>query len=169
MRFVAIVMQVYSVSVSPFFGLQTPGPSPQLRGDLSINFSCSPANTHHLIEAAVNEVHRLQACSFPPPPNPSTPHLMSTCCCNVAQSLLKSLLVPHVSYILYAHYPSHSQQTSQNHPYHISKKQIPNQENDPMQQQPCDGHSVHQLNPPLARIELVNQLTNGFENGVVQL
>ncbi|DBA85638.1 TPA: hypothetical protein ACH3X1_005214 [Trebouxia sp. C0004] len=52
--------KVYSVSVSPFFGVQAPGPSPQLRGDLGINFSCSPANTHHLIEAAVNEVHRLQ-------------------------------------------------------------------------------------------------------------
>ncbi len=65
----AVVMQVYSVSVSPFFGVQAPGPSPQLHGDLGINFSCSPANTHHLIEAAVNEVHRLQACSFPPPPS----------------------------------------------------------------------------------------------------
>ncbi|KAA6421450.1 MAG: chloroplast processing enzyme, partial [Trebouxia sp. A1-2] len=47
--------KVYSVSVSPFFGVQAPGPSPQLCGDLGINFSCSPANTHHLIEAAVNE------------------------------------------------------------------------------------------------------------------
>ncbi|KAL3146657.1 hypothetical protein ABBQ32_000885 [Trebouxia sp. C0010 RCD-2024] len=52
--------KVYSVSVSPFFGVQAPGPSPQLHGDLGINFSCSPANTHHLIDAAVSEVHRLQ-------------------------------------------------------------------------------------------------------------
>ncbi len=73
-------MQVYSVSVSPFFGVQAPGPSHQLRGDLGINFSCSPANTHHLIEAAVDEVHRLQACSpltpYPPPPHLS-PHAVA--------------------------------------------------------------------------------------------
>ena len=60
-------LQVYSVSVSPFFGVQAPGPTPQLHGDLGINFSCSPANTHHLIDAAVSEVHRLQV---PPPPFP---------------------------------------------------------------------------------------------------
>lgn len=52
--------QVYNVSVSPFFGVQAPGPSPRMYGDLGINFSCSPANTHHLIEAAVAEVARLQ-------------------------------------------------------------------------------------------------------------
>ena len=62
-------LQVYSVSVSPFFGAQAPGPSPQLHGDLGINFSCSPANTHHLINAAVSEVHRLQV--TPPPPSPA--------------------------------------------------------------------------------------------------
>ena len=57
-----VEVQVYSVQVSPFFGVQAPGPSPQLNGDLGINFSCSPANTHHLIDAAVSEVQRLQVC-----------------------------------------------------------------------------------------------------------
>lgn len=52
--------KVYSVSVSPFFGVQAPGPADTLQGDVGINFSCSPANTHHLIDAAVNEVKRLQ-------------------------------------------------------------------------------------------------------------
>ena len=55
-----LVSQVYNVSVSPFFGVQAPGPSPKMYGDLGINFSCSPANTHHLIDAAVGEVQRLQ-------------------------------------------------------------------------------------------------------------
>ena len=53
-------LQVYTVSVSPFFGVQAPGPADTLQGDVGINFSCSPANTHHLIDAAVNEVKRLQ-------------------------------------------------------------------------------------------------------------
>lgn len=102
------LVQVYSVSVSPFFGVQAPGPSPQLHGDVGINFSCSPANTHHLIQAAVDEVSRLQArcllqMSFPKHMKPSAqqPKSVSTfaeqfqhaCRCSGGSTLLQRLAV----------------------------------------------------------------------------
>ena len=55
-----LLLQVYSVSVSPYFGSAAPKPTDKLNGDVAISFSCSPANTHQLIELALAEVQALQ-------------------------------------------------------------------------------------------------------------
>ena len=107
---VSLGMQVYSVTVSPFFGVQAPGPSPQLHGDLGINFSCSPANTHHLIDAAVNEVHRLQVCS-------NMIHVL-TCqieliCCRI-HSWIHLLVIGLMYKLVYRANPHDCQQTDYN-------------------------------------------------------
>ena len=57
-------LQVYSVSVSPYFGSAPPKPTDKLNGDVAISFSCSPANTHTLIELALAEVQALQVCTL---------------------------------------------------------------------------------------------------------
>lgn len=48
------------MSVSPYFGSAPPKPTDKLNGDVAISFSCSPANTHQLIELALAEVQALQ-------------------------------------------------------------------------------------------------------------
>jgi hypothetical protein len=45
---------LYSVSCSPFFGMEAASSSgPHLRGDLAIAFTCDPANKAALVAAAL--------------------------------------------------------------------------------------------------------------------
>ncbi|KAK9855149.1 hypothetical protein WJX84_012364 [Apatococcus fuscideae] len=53
--------EVYTVSISPFFGAEAPSRKGSVRGDVSVGFSCDPHNAEHLIELALSELERLQA------------------------------------------------------------------------------------------------------------
>jgi predicted Zn-dependent peptidase len=52
--------EIYTVSVSSFFGCEAPSSTGAPRGDVSIGFTCDPANRQHLIEMALREVEALQ-------------------------------------------------------------------------------------------------------------
>ena len=52
--------QVYNVTVQPNFGNELPAMKKQLRGDLSISFSCDPEVVDLLTELALAEIQRLQ-------------------------------------------------------------------------------------------------------------
>lgn len=58
----SLLEQVYTVSVSPFFGAEAPSARGQLHGDVSIAFSCDPDNAARLIQMTLAELERLQAC-----------------------------------------------------------------------------------------------------------
>jgi predicted Zn-dependent peptidase len=52
---------VYSVSVSPYYGLEAPSTPPPLRGDCAVSFSCDPSAAWRLVELALEELAVLQA------------------------------------------------------------------------------------------------------------
>jgi predicted Zn-dependent peptidase len=52
---------VYSVSVSPYYGLEAPSSPPPLRGDCAVSFSCDPDAAWRLVELALEELALLQA------------------------------------------------------------------------------------------------------------
>jgi hypothetical protein len=58
--------EVYSVSVSAFFGAEGPANKRCLRGDVAIYFTCDPAAAHRLRELALDELSRLQVSRGPP-------------------------------------------------------------------------------------------------------
>ena len=51
---------VYTVSVAPFFGCEAPSHSGPIRGDLSIAFTCDPANKNKLVDMALAGLEQLQ-------------------------------------------------------------------------------------------------------------
>ena len=53
--------EVYTVSVSPFFGVAAPSTKGTVSGDVALGFSCDPANSRGLIHAALQEICKLQA------------------------------------------------------------------------------------------------------------
>jgi hypothetical protein len=53
--------EVYTVSVSAFFGAEAPSRQGNVRGDMAINFSCAPENAGRLVDLALDEVEALQA------------------------------------------------------------------------------------------------------------
>ncbi|XP_054811464.1 zinc protease PQQL-like isoform X1 [Prosopis cineraria] len=52
--------QIYSVGVSIFLGGNKPSRTCDVRGDISINFSCDPGISSKLVDLALNEILRLQ-------------------------------------------------------------------------------------------------------------
>jgi len=52
---------VYSVSVSPYLGLEAPSANLPLRGDCAVSFSCDPDAAWRLVELALDELASLQA------------------------------------------------------------------------------------------------------------
>ncbi|KAK9715778.1 hypothetical protein RND81_06G188600 [Saponaria officinalis] len=52
--------QIYSVSVSVFLGGNKPSRTGDVRGDISINFSCDPSVSSTLVNLALDEIFRLQ-------------------------------------------------------------------------------------------------------------
>ena len=56
-------LQVYSVSVSAFFGMECPSNPGALRGDVAACFSCAPEGGARLLALARAELGRLQACA----------------------------------------------------------------------------------------------------------
>lgn len=52
--------EVYTCSVSPFFGCEAPSWPGPLRGDIAISFSCCPDSGARLSETALTEVETLQ-------------------------------------------------------------------------------------------------------------
>ncbi|XP_028808165.1 zinc protease PQQL-like [Neltuma alba] len=52
--------QIYSVGVSIFLGGNKPSRTGDVRGDISINFSCDPRISSKLVDLALNEILRLQ-------------------------------------------------------------------------------------------------------------
>ncbi|KAL3535658.1 hypothetical protein ACH5RR_004119 [Cinchona calisaya] len=52
--------QIYSVGVSVFLGGNKPSRIGNVRGDISINFSCDPEISSTLVDLALDEIHRLQ-------------------------------------------------------------------------------------------------------------
>ncbi|KAF9615719.1 hypothetical protein IFM89_026134 [Coptis chinensis] len=52
--------QVYSVGVSVFLGGNKPSRNGDVRGDLSVNFSCDPDISWKLVDIVLNEISRLQ-------------------------------------------------------------------------------------------------------------
>lgn len=53
--------EVYTVSVSAFFGAEAPSHKGNVRGDMAINFSCAPESAGRLVDLALDEVEALQA------------------------------------------------------------------------------------------------------------
>ncbi|KAL6755922.1 Metalloenzyme, LuxS/M16 peptidase-like protein [Haematococcus lacustris] len=53
--------EIYTVSVSPFFGCEAPSIKGDVRGDVSISFTCDPANRQRLINIALEEVKAMQS------------------------------------------------------------------------------------------------------------
>mmetsp|Transcript_26988 Transcript_26988/g.69981 ORF Transcript_26988/g.69981 Transcript_26988/m.69981 type:complete len:1010 (+) Transcript_26988:157-3186(+) len=52
--------EVYTVSVSPFFGATAPSRKGVVSGDIALGFSCDPANSRKLVELALREIVELQ-------------------------------------------------------------------------------------------------------------
>ncbi|XP_039116038.1 zinc protease PQQL-like isoform X1 [Dioscorea cayenensis subsp. rotundata] len=52
--------QIYSVGVSVFLGGNTPSRTGDVRGDISVNFSCDPDISWKLVDLALEEMHYLQ-------------------------------------------------------------------------------------------------------------
>lgn len=52
--------EVYTVSVSPFFGAAAPSTEGVISGDVALGFSCDPANAKGLIQAALQEICKMQ-------------------------------------------------------------------------------------------------------------
>ncbi|KAH9623003.1 hypothetical protein KSS87_020828 [Heliosperma pusillum] len=52
--------QIYSVGVSVFLGGNKPSRTGDVRGDISINFSCDPSASSTLVEMALDEISHLQ-------------------------------------------------------------------------------------------------------------
>ncbi|KAJ9517538.1 hypothetical protein QJQ45_024978 [Haematococcus lacustris] len=53
--------EIYTVSVSPFFACEAPSYKGDVRGDVSISFTCDPANRQRLINIALEEVEAMQS------------------------------------------------------------------------------------------------------------
>lgn len=51
---------VYSVSVTPYYGLEAPSAPPPLRGDCAVTFACDPAAAWRLVDLALDELELLQ-------------------------------------------------------------------------------------------------------------
>ncbi len=58
--------EVYTVSVSPFFGVAAPSAKDIVSGDIALGFSCDPANSRGLIQAALEEICKLQVRTLKP-------------------------------------------------------------------------------------------------------
>ena len=52
---------VYSVTVSPYYGMEAPSATPPLHGDCAVSFSCDPDAAWRLVELALDELAALQA------------------------------------------------------------------------------------------------------------
>jgi len=52
--------EVYTVSVSPFFGATAPSKDGVVSGDIALGFSCDPANSRRLVDLALREIKELQ-------------------------------------------------------------------------------------------------------------
>ncbi|CAI0543733.1 unnamed protein product, partial [Linum tenue] len=52
--------QIYSAGVSVFLGGNRPSRTSDIRGDISINFSCDPGSSSKLVDLALDEILRLQ-------------------------------------------------------------------------------------------------------------
>ncbi|GIL74679.1 hypothetical protein Vretimale_2315 [Volvox reticuliferus] len=65
MRFVR--GDVYTVSVSPFFGCVSPSLDGDPQGDVAIMFSCDPANKDRLVAMALEELTAIQGGALTPP------------------------------------------------------------------------------------------------------
>ncbi|XP_010545332.1 PREDICTED: zinc protease PQQL-like isoform X2 [Tarenaya hassleriana] len=52
--------QIYSAEVSVFLGGNKPSRTAEVRGDISVNFSCDPEISSKLVDLALNEIIRLQ-------------------------------------------------------------------------------------------------------------
>eukprot|EP00877_Chromochloris_zofingiensis_P010305 jgi/Chrzof1/5528/Cz16g06130.t1 len=52
---------VYTVSVGSFFGMEAPSRKGTLRGDVSVAFTCDPANKERVVDLALHTLDELQA------------------------------------------------------------------------------------------------------------
>ncbi|CAN1159942.1 Zinc protease PQQL-like [Linum perenne] len=52
--------QIYSAGVSVFLGGNRPSRSGDIRGDISVNFSCDPGSSSKLVDLALDEILRIQ-------------------------------------------------------------------------------------------------------------
>lgn len=52
---------VYTISVTSFFGAEAPSTTGNVRGDVAVGFSCEPRNASRLVDLALDEIDRLQA------------------------------------------------------------------------------------------------------------